>query len=602
MTWVARYQWTGAAALLVAIVYAISLSIMPKHVFWMPDEGAKLFELEACGLSWPKTAWRGKMTYRIPFAGQRLLPGDEFLPGFDVFPQPIRMADGSLYLGFDSPVVFPLLTAPLFHAFGAVGLYILPLMSGVLVALLSGVLVTWFAPSLGPAAVLLVGLGTPLWFYSVVFWEHTLASLFGLLAVWLLVRAPQRIESAVTTIPAILLASMFRTEMPALGAALLVAWGVVAFNAWRQPSAATNDTTMMRARRPLGSRSVLLVLLGLTVALGAILNSSLTGRHKALIRVLPERIDQAFSGIANVPQGMIEVFINSQNLGPEVSPAWLVAASVAVLLGLIAPLIRGVRVQAAVIVAALSMMLTCSASLIITGEPYHGLHGLFPVAPFVMLWPFALRHMWERHDARLLALGTATWVYLLFVFAALALTYIHQGLLDVGMEWGQRYLLTAYPMLTVLALVGFRALHASLRPAWLRTLFISLVALLVAAGVCLEVRGLRMLYGTRSIMAKWDEAMRSEGPIVTTVWWIPPAVADLFITHEMFFTWRPGVAQWVERARQQGVTSFTLAHTEPVTDEELGAPRGVHRVSGGSRTIAGGLLLTRFRIDPVAAP
>jgi hypothetical protein len=46
--------------------------------------------------------------------------------------------------------------------------------------------------------------------------------------------------------------------------------------------------------------------------------------------------------------------------------------------------------------------------------------------------------------------------------------------------------------------------------------------------------------------------------------------------------------------------SFTLAHTEPMTDEELGAP-GIHRVSGGSRMITGGLLLTRFQIDPVPA-
>jgi hypothetical protein len=68
----------------------------------------------------------------------------------------------------------------------------------------------------------------------------------------------------------------------------------------------------------------------------------------------------------------------------------------------------------------------------------------------------------------------------------------------------------------------------------------------------------------------------------------------------MFFTWQPGVARWVERARQLGVTSFTLAHTEPITDDALNA-RGLQRDPDGTRMIAGGLLLTRFRIEPVPA-
>ena len=146
------------------------------------------------------------------------------------------------------------------------------------------------------------------------------------------------------------------------------------------------------------------------------------------------------------------------------------------------------------------MMLPCSVSLILTGEPYRGLHGLFPVAPFVILWPLALRDAWRRHDARVLALGTATGAYLLLCFGALALTYIHKGQLDVGMQWGQRYLLTAYPMLVVLSLLALRALQRSSPSAWPRAAVAGLFALLVAAGVGLEARGLRMLHGTRSIL------------------------------------------------------------------------------------------------------
>jgi hypothetical protein len=589
-TFLARHRWTFAAALLVATVYGISLSLLPKHVFWMPDEGAKLFELEACSVS-----WTGRVTYRLPFAGQRLLPGNEFLPGFDVFPEPQTTDSGKLYLQFDSPIVFPLVTAPFFHAFGPVGLYILPVVSGWLIAMLSGVMASWFDPVLGPYAVLLVGLATPVWFYSEVFWEHTVAALLGLIAIGLVVRAPRRVESIAATVPVLVLAAMFRTEMMVLGAALVVAWVVVFINDRRRAAAGAHDAI---DRRLSGRWGFLLLVLGSTVGLGIILNTAMTARHRGLIRVLPERVDQAFDGIVNIPHGMVDVFINSHHLGPRMSAAWNTAAITAVFLALAAPLVRSARVQAVMVVAALSMMLSCSAALIVAAEPYRGLHGLFPVAPFAILWPFALRHAWQRGDAPLLALGTATWVYLLLGFAALALTYINRGVLDVGMQWGQRYLLTAYPMLAILSLVAVRAQRASSAPGWLQTASLTLVVLLVASGVGLEVRGIRMLYGTRGLMAQWDEAMRSEGPIVTTVWWIPPSVADLCLTHEMYFMWPAGIPHWVDVARQHGITSFTLAHTEPVKSD-LG-PLGIHPVSG-PRMITGGLLLTRFQIDPVAA-
>ncbi|MDX2165631.1 MAG: hypothetical protein SF182_01150 [Deltaproteobacteria bacterium] len=589
----ARHRWTLAATLLVALGYVASLAVMPKHVFWMPDEGAKLFELAAVGLS-----WRDGVTYRIPFAGQRLLPGNEFLPGFDVFPEPSTAPNGQLYLNFDNPVIFPLLSKPLFHLLGPLGLYVVPLCCGCLVALLSGVLASWFVPRLAPAAVLLVGFATPVWFYSVVFWEHTLATLFALLAVCALVRAPLRLEAIAVALPALLFASMLRAEMPALGAALGLAWVAVLVNARRAPGGAAGGSG---APRWLGGWRLAALSLAASAGLGVFLWFSLTARHRSLLRVVPERLAQALGGLEHVPRGLVEVFVNSQTLGPPVSPAWRAAAVAALVLPMVAALLGSAPRRALLACSALVLMLACSAALVVTGEPYRGLHGLFPVAPFLILWPLALRGAWRRHDARRLMLGIAALANLALCFGALAITYMHQGVLDVGMQWGQRYLLTAYPMLTVLALIGLRALWAAQPAAWTRTALVSLFTLLAVAGVGLEARGLRMLYGTRSVMAKWDAAMRAEGPVVTTVWWIVPAVADLYLSHDMYFTWKTGMAHWVERARQQGISSFTLAHTEPLGDAQLDAP-GLTRLPDGARTITGGLLLTRFRIDPLSPP
>ena len=83
-TFLARHRWTFAAALLVAVVYGISLSIMPKHVFWMPDEGAKLFELRGVQ---PVLDGRGDVPASLrrtaTAAGQRVPPRLRRVPGAD---------------------------------------------------------------------------------------------------------------------------------------------------------------------------------------------------------------------------------------------------------------------------------------------------------------------------------------------------------------------------------------------------------------------------------------------------------------------------------------------------------------------------------------
>src|SRR5262249_742335 len=155
---------------------------------------------------------------------------------------------------------------------------------------------------------------------------------------------------------------------------------VVAVNSMGQP--ATSDTLRGRQWPAADRRRLLLLTLGSTLALAVVLKFSLTARHRSLIYVLPERIDQAVWGLSSIPRALVEVFLNSQNLGPRVGAAWVVAGIAAVLLGLVAPLHRSVRVQALLVIVASSLMLACATSLVLTGVPYRALHGFFPVAPF----------------------------------------------------------------------------------------------------------------------------------------------------------------------------------------------------------------------------
>jgi len=82
------------------------------------------------------------------------------------------------------------LSRPFFDSFGAAGLYVIPVLSGWLIAVLAGIWAAAHEPRLGAPATLVAGLATPIAFQSVSFSEHTLATLCGAVAVTALVLAP----------------------------------------------------------------------------------------------------------------------------------------------------------------------------------------------------------------------------------------------------------------------------------------------------------------------------------------------------------------------------------------------------------------------------
>src|SRR5437870_3969026 len=109
-----RHAWTILAALGLLAIYATSLSLLPRDVFWTPDSGAKYMELHS-------VHWAGKVRYDVPFPSRRIDPGFEFLPRADVFPRPSVARDGSLYLAFQTPIIFPLVSRVPLQLFGMTG-------------------------------------------------------------------------------------------------------------------------------------------------------------------------------------------------------------------------------------------------------------------------------------------------------------------------------------------------------------------------------------------------------------------------------------------------------------------------------------------------
>ncbi len=578
-----RAFWSVVAASLVLVVYLSVLSVMPKHVFWSPDEGARFIELQSM-------RWQNGLSYALPYPGQYLDPGLRFFPDVRVYP--VLGADGTIR--FPWPIWFPLLSRGPFAMFGITGIYLVPLLSGWLVAVACGVLSRKLGSQLAPATILLVGLASPIFFYSLTFWEHTLATLLALLSVLAVIRADCRASSLLVAVPLLVIATMLRLEMVALVAALPMALLICNLRAPRSASSAAIDggassTSLLR------QRVLLLAGLGLIIALAAAWVLALPARHLAFVKTGPFWVQEGLPHLLRFPKGLVEVVINtSRNEGPAIYLRWAAVTFGAAAVTILAAFVRRVRLEAALLLPALLVIFAYSVLLVFSSQPHRALHGIIPVAPYVVVAGYVLPQAWRRRQRPQLLVSLLATLYLLTGVAAILTFYMDRVGLNTTLEWGQRYLITLYPLLATLAVLAVSEYWQSARPAKQRLAFGLLVGALISVGIQQQVRGLRMLYENREKIAVWDKALRVRGPVVTDVWWLPTAVAQLFTTSDMFVVLdRAELDGWLAHVRQHGVRTFTFVSLRPLRDG--GSWQQPVRLLE-SEAYPGGLYLSRFEV------
>lgn len=535
----------------VLAIYLSVLAVMPKHVFCSPDEGGRFFELRS-------VEWRDGLTRTIPYPGRDFDPSYQFFPTSRIYPR--LRPDGSIQLPW--PAWFPLLSQIPLAAFGMTGIYLVPLFSGLLVALLAGVLAYEHSPRLAPLAVLVVGLASPVFFYSLAFWEHTLATLLAMLGVVVVVVGGRRPSSLLAAIPIALLACMLRLEMVAFVVALAAA--VVLSNLRAPASSVTVSRTSpsWRFSRPGLRLTGLALIFGLGVTFVLAIPSYRAGM---LWWGLPSR-REGLSFFARVPRGLLQIFINTElNGGPLIDRQWELLALGAVAATVLAAFVRRSRVEASLIFPALVVILSLSAWLAWTPPLHRSLHGLVPIAPYVVIAAYAVPHAWRQRQRPLLFLSLITTLYLVCGIAAVMVFYLAPWGLETTLEWGPRYLLTAYPLLAILTVLAARTYWRSTRPAAQRVAFVTLLAVLTGISALQQARGLQMVYDNRQTAAGWDRVLRKHGPIVTNVWWLPSAVAELATSRELFFVYdRAAYEEWLAEARRRQLREFTFASMGPL--------------------------------------
>jgi hypothetical protein len=565
---------------------------MPKDVFWHPDEGAKFLALHSI-------RWEHGLKYVVAYPGSVLDPSWAFYPGrcdhgeLYPFPEP----GGGVRLHW--PIWFPLLSRAFFALFGLAGIYVVPLLSGWLTAVVAGQLVHRGGTSrLRAATMILVGCASPVMFYSLCFSEHTLATLLGTLAIGALLSVAPGRSAAGWAMVLLLFASVaLRLEMLALVAALVVAWALsgLVVRLWSVPG----DDPRRRAwggRRARWFYAVVACLLLIGIAAFV---SQLTPRHWALLRALPSVSGDALSRWRLLIPGVVNVFFGPPEFEMRL-PRWiwegllLAAMSAAVA----APFVRSRRVEAMLLVPALLILLEASLLMVLASHAYLNRQGILAVAPYIMLAPYALADAWRRRDRRLFRLAVAAASYAAIGFGMLFLTRVaNDGTYLIGLDGAARYMLTLYPAGAALALSAVRTYRRSDRSALMKSTVTILMAGLVGVSVLYQGRGVEMLNASRNRLTAWQRALQREDRVVTDVWWLAASLAPHFVAHELYCVPRAeGLRDWVAAATEHGVTGFAFASLESVPIDKFGAST-VQAGSDGEHRVEG-LYLRRFDVVP----
>lgn len=585
----------AAASGFVLLVYVATLVVLPRHVFWSPDEGGHFLQLASL-------RWEGGLRYRAPYGGQQLDPELRYFVDRFIYQPPATATDGWIDLPPQGSLWFALASWPFFASLGVGGIYVLPLLAGALCACLGGRLARSAGLRRPWVGTLLVGLATPIWFYSVSFWEHTIASLLALLALERLVAArPAPLKKLVVAGALLALAALLRIELLAWAFAVaLAAWGTACVMTRGSPAVASRNTS----RRSVLTGRQRVVFAVAALAVGVLSMRALPARHVDMLREVPRRFAPQGAEVRHLPQSIMNVFITARGAavtpagahpeGPSVPPVWAVAGLAAVGLCAAAAFCTSMLLEAVLLLPALAVVLGLSAGLLLSSEPYRALHGLFLLSPFMVLWPYAITFGWQqRRDSLLTMAGTAL-LYAPLGFVAIHLMYAEGPELRVGLEWGQRYLLTAYPLLAVLSLSALQAYGDSTRPAWLKDTVRLAMTLLVSIAVLFQVRGLLMLNRDRQILANYARALTTVAPVVTDVWWLPAALAPLFNSHPLFVVREAAeLERWRRIAVAGKVREFTFASFDPISD-------GLAHTLGAQRLEArrvGALHVTRFTLS-----
>jgi hypothetical protein len=483
------------ALIVVAVVLAVTVCLLPKDGFWIVDNANKFLQVRAK---------LDHSRYDLPWPGAGVDP----LYRFNPLPEPFsQVQDGKLYSIF-SPV-FAAVSSVFFSVFGFTGLYLLPLLGSLL--LLAGVARLVRDPLARTLAVVLTGLCTPVWFYSVTFWEHAVAVAFCVWALYLFRKFVETGSFRDLVIGSVLaaLSIYFRDELYLFCAVLL---GITVFHLKkdRLKSLLIAGASMAMTIVPLWLFQGHAIGKPFGFHVGAHLFSAsgmaehLEARPTVLYSLFAAAGPSIPVSLALALPFLVMFVVNPKFSGPTFVKAMPLLALVALVCG--AFQLRGYFQDGSPIVWMLQS------------------NSLFTAAPVLML--AFVRKKDGGESTRFI------WITALAYAVVYGLAAPLMG--STGIHWGNRFVLLLYPLLCVPAAVN--------TAEWLRAgggkkVTGLIVVLVMVATLAAQAYSIRLLYEKKRFSQRANQQVQrlSEETVITSIWWAPQELYSEFYGKSYYY-------------------------------------------------------------------
>lgn len=498
---------------LVAVVYLVTLLIMPREGLWIVDNENRLLQVQAL-------ADNGFSKYAIPWMGSEIDPGLEMSPlRFNPEGSFQEQKDGQLISVFQP--TFLVISAVFYSLLGFWGLYILPFGSAVLLLVGVGRLAGALYPGRLPAhlAVLVTGLATPIWFYSQTFWEHTTAACLCVWGMVFVVRylASDRRRDLATGFAFLVLAAFFR-DVLGIFAVLVLALLVI-----REP------------KRWLATLLVSGIVVGFGAALLMLVQWITTGQPLGFHAGTLLGSESGLMGHLKDRPRLFYLFFCAAH--PERALS-LVMGAPFVIAFLWRPRFTAARFQSVVPWWALAALIFGSVYLVSFFTAANPLGHLLVANSFFFASPILILGFLRQREGKgqdLLETGNGlllTAICLYLVLYCLMAPWAGA----VSLHWGARPVLALYPLLAVPA-AGTLArwwTGAEGKVAWSRALIMGLLLLVSVVG---QVKSVHLLREKKAFTVELSQTVaKIQHPVVVTnVWWLGHEMYSVFFDKSIFF-------------------------------------------------------------------
>ena len=534
-------------SLLIIAALAVAQVATRSNYLYTSDNGMKL--LQVINLT------SSKPSIDLAYPGQRLVENPQFAPfvgGHAV------LRNGHWYSVF--PLPYAILDAPFYRLLGTEGLYVIPGLSLIAIGALTYLIASLYLDKrYAFVAALLTALGTPLFFYGLINWEHAMAT-------------------ALATAAVLFLGSGLRRGH----AIRIVASGsLVGLACWIRPesyvflaAAALSLAVFARQNRV---RIVLQFMTGAILAISPLVVFNILAYGNPLGPQIAYNYGHlSVSGAATY---WIEARLSiAGSFFPITSKRWLVTYALivgAVVLSRLVPtpkhpayLLAGIETSAfiAVILTVAYLRSRWGISNFVEASPWMVLVPWVLVSPSKNRWP-----------------SQACVVGMLLLCTVFTVLVVLLSPVSGGHQWGGRLFLLVAPIWAILGVLAYSDFHTYSRTLSVERnpssvhrflLPVAFYALLISS-LAIQIVSVEKLSSAKQsweLLADPLAELPREAVIVSNSWWIPLVLAPDFYDHDILHVSSDDdFCQLLHTLVQEGVPSVSLISTPEILDTPSGA-------------------------------